>query len=212
MADKLVLTTPTGVAVYPRLSKPDTKYNDNGQYKADLRVPTDEAAPLIDKLRKLYKDHTGKVLTKNPERDNRSAFYYIELDDEGEATGNVVFKLRVTNKINKKTGELWDRRPAQFDSRGKPFTKPKNISGGSKLKVSFEVYLWANADGSGMSLQPLAVQVIDLVEYTGQNLDASSYGFGEEDGYADDGDDYSAGFSDESGADDGAVPAGEDDY
>ena len=210
MADKITFTTPRGTAIYPRLKTPDTKFDENGQYKSDLKMPMDVAAPLIEKLKKIYRDHTGKAHPKSPERDNRNAFFYIETDDEGEETGNVVFKLRVKNKITKK-GDLWDRRPAQFDARGRPLANPKNIGGGSELKVSFEVYCWQTpTGGKGMSLQPEAVQIINLLEFNGQR-DASAYGFGEEDdGYAaDDDDDH--GFSDESDGDQDYVPADEDD-
>lgn len=214
MADKITMTTPRGIAVYPRLDRPDTKFDENGTYKADLRVPADRADALIKKLSKIYRDHTGKVHPKHPERDNKNAFYYIETDEDGEETGNVVFKLRVKNKITRK-GELWDRRPAQFDARGKPIRNPKRVGGGSELIVSFEVYLWQTpTGGKGMSLQPEAVQIISLEEYDGTKS-ADSYGFGAvEDGdyVADDDDDTGNGFTDQSGDyDDEYVPSSEDD-
>lgn len=209
MADKITFTTPKGIAVYPRLKSPDTKYDDNGVYKADLKMPLETAKPLIDKLTKMFKDHTGRSHPKNPERDNRKAFYYMELDDNDDETGNVVFKLRVKNKITKK-GDLWDRRPAQFDARGKAIVNPLNVGGGTEMRVSFEVYLWSNPDGKGMSLQPEAVQIIELVEFTGNNKSADNYGFGEEDGFSADDDDH--GFSDETDdSGDDYVSADEDD-
>lgn len=207
MADKLSFRTPKGVAVYPRLKTPDTKFDDNGQYKADLRLPEAVAAAFVEKYRGVYKDWTGKALPKKPERDNRNAFYYYETDEDGEETGNVVLKLRVKNKITKK-GDLWDRRPAQFDAKGKPIAGAKNVGGGTVMLVAGEVYLWETpSGGKGMSLQPEAVQLIDLKEFSGQKS-AGEFGFGQEDGYTDDGDDDDHGFGDES--DDGDyVPSDE---
>ena len=213
MSDKITLTTPKGIAVYPRLDKPDTKFNDNGTYKTDLKISAKDAKPLLDKLTAMYKDWVGKAHPKNPDQSNRNAFYFMALDDQGNETGDIILKLRVTNKITKK-GDLWDRRPAQFDAKGTPIAKHKAVSGGSTLKVSFEVYQYQLPTGAkGMSLQPEAVQIIDLIEWNG-NKDAGGYGFGQEDGYSDD----TAGFSDESdgGGDDDYVPSDEssdgDDY
>ena len=212
MADKINFRTPKGTAIYPRLKTPDTKFDENGSYKCDLKVPMDVAESFIKNMSAIYRDHTGKAHPKRPDRDNRNAFFYIETDEDGEETGNVVFKLRVKNKVTRK-GDLWDRRPAQFDAKGKPIGDPKNVGGGSTLIVAGEVYLWQNSSGGkGMSLQPEAVQIIDLKEFSGFKS-ASEYGFGEEDGFtADDADKHD--FDDESGDDDSGsdyVPADEDD-
>lgn len=211
MADKITLNTPRGIAVYPRLNAPDTKFDDLGQYKSDLRVARDAAQPLMDKLHKLFKDWTGKAHPKNPEKDNKNAVYYIETDEDGNETGFVVFKLRVKNKLTKK-GELWDRRPAQFNAKGKAIETPKKVGGGSELIVSFEVYCWQNPAGTkGMSLQPEAVQILKLVEFSSQK-DASAYGFAAQEGDDDaDEDDDDNGFTDQSGGDGESVSADEDD-
>ncbi len=209
MSDKIQFQTPKGVAVYPRLKTPDTKFDDNGQYKADLKVSADVAKPFITKFRQVYKDHVGSVLPKKPDRSSKTAFYYFELDDEGEETGDVIFKLRVKNKITRK-GDLWDRRPAQFDAKGSPISDPKNVGGGSTLLVAGEVYLWQNpSGGKGMSLQPEAIQILDLKEFIAGGKSAGDFGFGSEEGFTDD---SSHGFGDETCEDkQDTVPADEDD-
>ncbi len=199
MADKIIIKIPRGVAVYPALSRPDTRFDDLGSYKADVAIPRDRAEGVLKKLNALYRDHMGKVHPKHPDSSNKNAIWYVETDSEGEETGNVVIKLRVKNKIIKKTGEVWDRRPAQFDAKGKPIGKPKNAWGGSEFIVSAEVYCWENNGTKGLSLQPLAVQIIKLVEGGSAAKAVSDFGFGEEDGgYEDDG----PGFGDESDDDD----------
>lgn len=212
MADKR-LYTPVGTAVYPRLKNPDTKYNDLGQYKADLSLPMNdpEVKALMDELLADYKAHVGKAHPKSPGRENRNAFYYIEEDEEGEPTGNIVLKLRVTNKIRKRDGVLWDRKPAQFDAALKPIDV--NPWGGTKMSVSFDVYEWNNDGSKGFSLQPIGVQIIDLV--TGDGPSAENLGFAKRDGYVapkdvdhDDEDDSGPNQSDD--ADDGEVVDGAD--
>jgi len=174
MADKR-LSTPVGTAVYPRLKTPDTKFDDLGIYKADVSVSAEAAAPLIDILMKIWKDHVGKAAKKadNP-------MFANEVDEAGEETGNVVFKLRVKNRMNKK-GELWDRRPALFDAALKPIDV--NPWGGSQYAVSFDTHCWDYGDKKGVSLQPAGVQIIELVTGDG-SPNASAMGFAAQEGYA----------------------------
>lgn len=200
MAD-VRLSTPKGVAVYPRLKTPDTKFDEHGIYKADVAIPLEEAQPLMEKLQGIHKAHTGKAAAK---ADN--TMWSMELDDAGEETGRVIFKLRVKNRLNRK-GELWDRRPKQFDATLKPIDV--NPWGGSEMVVSFDVYEWVSGNKKGVSLQPVAVQIIDLK--TGSGADASSFGFGKQDGFTADEDDF--GFDGEDEEDtDAADGDGGDDY
>jgi hypothetical protein len=182
MADKITLTTPKGIAVFPALIRPDTKFDELGQYKCDLRVPVQEAQGFIKKIEDVYRNHIGKAHPKNPESGNKNALYAVERDDDGNATGNVILKIRVKNKL-RKDGEVWDRRPRLFDAKLNPLTGIKSIWGGTEMKVSCEVYCWSNGATKGVSLQPLGVQILKLVEGTGGGADASSMGFEAEDGF-----------------------------
>lgn len=172
MADKR-LSTPEGIAVYPRLKTPDTKFDDLGIYKADVAVPMAAAEELMAELTADFKKHTGKAPKKS-----ENTMWIFETDDQGEETGNVIFKIRVKNRINSK-GDLWDRRPKLFDAALKPIDV--NPWGGSKMVVSFDVYEWNAGGKKGISLQPVGVQIIDLK--TGSGPDASSMGFQKKDGY-----------------------------
>lgn len=174
MAD-IRLSTPLGTAVYPRLKTPDTKFDDLGIYKADVAIPMSEAEPLMAQLGDIFKKHTGKAAKKA-----ENTMWLFETDDQGEETGNVIFKLRIKNRISKKTGELWDRRPKMFDATLKPIDE--NPWGGSKMIVSFDVYGWDAGGKKGVSLQPVAVQIVELV--SGSGPDASSFGFGATEGYS----------------------------
>lgn len=168
---------PAGEAVYPALSRPDTKYNPLGDYKANTRVPKDDAKATIAALQKIAKDHIGKALPIK-----KNALWEFEVDNEtGEETGYVVFKIKAKNK-QLKDGSTWDRRPLIID--GKRNTVPASVAvwGGSRIRVKVEVYCFKTKDGPGMSLQPVTVQVLKLVTGTGGQPDIS--GFDEdEDGY-----------------------------
>ena len=189
MADKR-LSTPVGTAVYPRLKTPDTKFDDLGAYKADISIPAAEAAALITELTDIWKAHVGKAPKKadNP-------MFSMETDDQGEETGNVIFKMRAKNKMNK-NGELWDRRPKLFDASLNPIDV--NPYGGTKYVVSFEARAWEYGDKKGVSLQPLGVQIIELIE-GGSATNAAAMGFAAQDGYASPAHEGAEAFRDESG-------------
>lgn len=202
MAKGTVITFPKGIAVYPALDRPDTKFDELGAYKADFKLPMAEAEPYVEKLMSIWKGHVGKAAKKN---DN--PMFYFETDDDGEETGNVVFKVRVKNKISQKTGKLWDRRPMVIDAKKGDFPVDVPVWGGSTIRVQVEVYEWtAGGTKKGVSLQPLMVQIIDLVTGGGRG-DTSA--FDEEDGYETEegANTDTSGFDDESGDD-----AANDDY
>ena len=194
MANNEQISIGPGKAVYPRLSQPDTKFDELGQYKADVSVPLAEAEPIMEILSKPFKAHTGKA----PKKADNTMFYF-ETDINGDETGNVVFKCRVKNKLRKRDGKLWDRKPKLFDAALKPVDV--NPFGGSTYVVSAEVYAWEAGAKKGVSLQPVGVQIIELVSGSGPS--ASSMGFKAQEGYMADPNegDYADGGDDDNEAD-----------
>ena len=123
------ISLPLGRAIYPSLKTADTKFHDLGIYKCNVSVPVKEATSTMEKLSAIYKQHTGKAPVKT---DN--TMWKMEVDEEtGEDTGNVIFKCSVKN-VRRRDGELWDRRPKQFDAKMNPVTL--DPSGGTELYVS----------------------------------------------------------------------------
>ncbi|KQR67889.1 ssDNA-binding protein [Rhizobium sp. Leaf341] len=170
-----VLTSTKGVAVYPALNRPDTKFDELGQYKADIKLSQEAAAPLVAAIQKVAKEHMGKVMPKA-----KNSCFESVLNDDGEETGEVLFKIRVKNKLRKSDGKLWDRRPLIIDAKKNDLPVAVAIWGGTTMRVQFEVYPWNTGAKKGISLQPVMVQVIDLVTGGGRG-DANA--FDEEDGY-----------------------------
>ena len=170
MAD-IKMNTPKGTAVFPSLARPDTKFDELGMYKADLSVPLQEAKDLMGKLSEVFKRHTGKAPNAN-----ENTMWYKQTDkDTGEETGNVVFKIRVKNRMTK-SGQLWDRKPVLFDAALKPIQV--NPWGGTEMIVSMSVYAWNAGGKMSVSLQPQAIQIINLVEGG-----TSSHGFEATEGF-----------------------------
>ncbi len=186
------LTTPKGIAKFPWLNRPDTRFNSDGVYTVSLLLTPEEAQPLMEQLDELAdqavekakqdlvekgkKTHAKKVVRMEP--------YKMEEDAEGTETGMVEFKFKMKAKITKKDNTVIELFPKLFDSKGKPINAEETqVFGGSIIKVNYtpSPYYVASTKGAGVSLQLNAVQVIELISRGG---DASFFGFDvEEDGF-----------------------------
>lgn len=219
--------TPRGIAHFPRLNDPDTKFHKHGVYKADILLTDEQAQPLIKQVQEWALDKMGEELPVSdtiikkkgkyrPNEDNN--VFQPDFDpDTGEMTGNWVFKLRVKNYTytDKKTKEekLWDRRPKVFSASGKPAMKAK-IGGGSEYAVVYEVYFGKVSTGElYMALQPVAIQLYKLVEWSAGGASAADYGIEADEGWEPE-DDFSDDMADDDADDDAddGMEDGEDDF
>lgn len=181
-------TTPKGKANYPWLNTPDTKFDADGVFKCNLIVPAKEAKALIkqidDEVKKAVADAKAKAKPADAKKIKEGEKPYAEeVDDEGEPTGNIVFKTKQRAKIKTKKGDIIDKVIPIFDAKGTRIQA--NVGGGSTLKLNVELayYYVAAQKTAGVSLRLQAVQVYDLVEF-GSGASAGSYGFSDdEDGY-----------------------------
>ena len=175
------IVTPMGNAIYPWLTSPDTKFNPEGEYKVSLSVKEKEATPLISKIDSQIKEAI-KLAPQGKKVKESEKPYQPELDDDGQETGNIIFKFKMRAQIKTKDGRTIPMSPKLFDASGVLMTECNSIWGGSKIKVSADMIpYYVAAVGAGVSLRLKAVQVIDLV--TGGGDDAGSFGFQKEDGY-----------------------------
>jgi hypothetical protein len=173
-------TTPAGIAQYPYLNKPDTKFNPDGDYKVNLELPIEEAQQLIAKLDELHEAAKAKAKKENPGKKIKDGSPGYDINEE---TGAVTFKFKTKAKITTKNGDSFAQKVAIFDAKGKPLVNAPNIGSGSKLKVSFETVPYFTAiAGAGLSLRVKAVQLLELREFSSGG-NAEAYGFSEEDGY-----------------------------
>lgn len=175
-------TTPAGIAQYPYLTKPDTKFNPDGEYKLKLEIPGDEAQALVTFLDEQVEASLAKA-KKDPDNAGKRIKsgeppYVID-----ENTGKVIVSFKLKAIVRPKKGEPFTQKPALFDAKGKPLGVDAKIGGGSKVKIAYEVVPFFTAlVGASVSLRMKAVQVIDLREFSG-GAGADAYGFGEEEGY-----------------------------
>jgi hypothetical protein len=167
--------TPPGVAIWPYLTQPDTKFNEDGEFrvKLELAYKDDGVEDLIAEI-----DAQMKQSLEESEANKAADPPY----KENEASDGVVVSFKSKAKGTRKDGSTWEYRPALFDAAGKPIKSSEvKIGNGSILKVSFTPNRWNTPMlGAGVTLRIQGAQIIKLEEYGGR---AEDHGFGAEDGY-----------------------------
>ena len=164
-----------GVAIYPHLNRPDVKFNENGEYKVNLKIPEDKAKGMIAIYEKAIQDSISEAEAKLNGKKVKLAPKPYSIEN-----GQAVFKYKMkATGINRKTKEPFSQRPALFDAKKNPLNPSScNIWGGSKMKIAYVLRsYYSPALGAGVTAQLKAVQIIELVE--GKQLDL----FAKEDGY-----------------------------
>lgn len=218
----LSIKTPKGIASWPRLAEPDTKFKPEGEYSVKLRLRGADAANLVaiidqfhDEVCEHFADDIkeAKAKEKNPKKreaiPERADSPYKELYENDAPTGEYEFNFKMkASGVSKKTGKPWTRKPSVFDSKARPLQGEAlaKVGGGSVIKVVGEARpFYTAALGAGVSLALEAVQVIEVKTFGDRS--ASAFGFGDEGG---DDDGASAnGFTDESGS---SEAAGHEDF
>lgn len=175
--------TPIGVARYPHLNKPDTRFDDDGVYKCDLIVPADEAQELIEYLEGIRDEFFDSLDAKKRKQYSKAPVFEEELDEAGDETGNVIIKTKLNAVGRNDKGDEWTNEPKLFDAFGNPVDRESvQIWSGSKLIIAGAVrtYAMGSTKMVGVSLKCDGVQIVKLV--TGGQATAETFGFGAVDG------------------------------
>ena len=180
MATKIVrYVSPKGIAMYPWVLTADTAFVKEGVYHIQLECPQDDpkTTELVEKLTVILDKEHDALSKEKKKKLNKIPFF-----EESEDGKHLVFKFKQNKIIKRKDGTTSEVKIPLFDAKGKPITKEIKLGNGSVCRISFTVAPYYNATnkGVGLSLRLVAVQVIELVEYSAGN--AESYGFDEEEG------------------------------
>lgn len=195
------IVTPVGTAYYAHLFKPAVFEGKTGDYEISVVFPesyTEKLKGMIDKVlvqAEESPEFKGKKFT-------RPLLGYQEKDEDDKVfKGATVFKFKMKPEgTNRKTGETFKRKVAVFDA-SKSLVKDINIGNGTTVKVCATIAPYHTSKTvHGVGLYMEAVQIIDLVEWTGEKS-ADSYGFAEEDGYTADSPTFDEDANDEAGED-----------
>jgi hypothetical protein len=113
MATKTI-TTPVGIARYPSLNRPDTKFDDIGVYKVNLEMSSEDAEPFIKQIEALFAEFLDDK--KRELKKDKLKLHAAPWEDND---GLVQLKLKVKAMGKNKEGETFSRQPKLFGS-GRP--------------------------------------------------------------------------------------------
>ena len=140
MVDKLEThVTSKATFKYPHLTKPDVKFNPDGEYKVTLVFKNGEGKDFVNKIEDEYKKSVELAKSNNQGKTIKSAAPPYKVNEAGEV--EATFKLKAVGKSSK-TGNTWSQKPAIFDASGKPAEIKEIIYGGSEGKVSYNIVPW----------------------------------------------------------------------
>lgn len=160
------IVSPRGVAMYPKLITPDTKFKTEGEYSVKLRIPEAAATPLVEML-----DEQMEASYEKAASDPKNKGKKIKRADppyKQEESGEYVFHFKMTAS-GEYEGKKYTQRPVIADSKGTVIDPkvPLKIGSGTEMKVSFQLYPWWTALlGAGVSLRLKGAQILKLVEYS----------------------------------------------
>ena len=84
------IVTPRGKLVYPHLNKADTKFDKDGVWRANLRIPKEEAKSLVDDIDNQIPENATEETNK---RNKKVKVANPPYTDDGE--GNYVFNFKL---------------------------------------------------------------------------------------------------------------------
>ena len=190
-----IVVTPAGIASWPHLNSPDTKFVEPGKFpKYSVKLQFDPNDPAWAKfMADSQADFDAKLeayKADNPKFAKRMsvanpAFREV-FDEEGEPTGLLELVARMGSQyIDRKTNKVVKLKPGICDAAKNNLTNPPPIWGGSTLKVAVRRGLHTTGAEYTEFWQINGVQIINLV--TGGAGSGGVGGmFDAEDGYEDD--------------------------
>lgn len=203
-------TTPVCVAIWPKLTNPDSYKNGPLNFNTKLRLAADH--PFVEELRvhaeRCFAEQKALLVADGNKAAAKALVnvgypYSVELDEEGNETGFVkILAKRDAVKLDKVTKKEIGRVTIPiFDGAGNK-VEGIDIWGGSEIRVSgwISSYYFPANKAAGAALRITAVQVLKLV--SGGALSAAGYGFGS------DGDAIAAPAAAQSAGEEDGEPAG----
>jgi len=174
-----------GKSLWAKVFEPDTRFVDDGEYSTSVIVPEAEAAEVCEQLESLIDDEYNKVVKEKPQLKatlSKRPVTEPDYDQDGNETGNVVFKTKLKAKIRGKNGQVYSQKVNVVDAKRNPMSGDQLVGNGSLVKVAVEpvTYVMQSTKQVGVSLRLKAMQVIDLVEHGSSSTDSI---FQEEEGF-----------------------------
>jgi hypothetical protein len=167
-----ILTTAVGTLFFPYLRKPrahkdapdklayDTGFLLSGAAADELIAKVDAWAKQSEAENKLrpgdkpYQEHTDKERNVIP--------------------GVTRFKFKLRTGMKLKDGSVWNRKPKIVDSQGNPVPESVRLTTGTRARIKYQPHLATGGNKSWVVLQPLLVQIVELVD-SGDDVSIEAY-------------------------------------
>jgi len=179
------VVTPKGKALWCKITEPDRKYNEFGEYSTSLVLdPEDDAVrAFVDKLetlRDVALAETKETLGPKGAMYKPRGIATAEFDQDGKPTGMVIIKVKLKD-VDKRTAAGQADRITVVDAGKVPVSPVPLIGNGSIIRCAAYAnpYTMANNKEVGISLIWTKMQLIELVSFSTGGED-----FDEEDGFA----------------------------
>ena len=179
------ITTPAGVAVYPKLRTTEVfDGEDTGKYVCGIKLSKDATDKLITRI-----ENEWEMAKKSPDfdgkrygRNSAPALGYHEDKD-----GDSVFKAKTNAVIKTKAGDVIEKTMAVFDKKGKPMDEEMEVGNGSTIRLCMLLRpFYASATVYGIQLLLKAVQVLNYVAPAAGSVSADDCGFDVEEDFDED--------------------------
>lgn len=176
-----LVTSPLGEAEWAYLVKPDTKFNELGEYKVNVIVGPEEGAAFKAQLEGILgafvedlKRQADTKATAGKKKEVKVSEFlpWTDLED-----GRVVFKFKRKAKVINDKGETFEFTVNLMDGRGAVIPPDRaesvQIGNGSMIRCRAEAMTYHSAmQGAGLSLRLQDVQIKKLVAYQSNAFDA----------------------------------------
>lgn len=164
-----VFTTPIGQLEFPWITKADTRYDPEGVFQTKLVLPFEDVLTqeLIAKLAKVRDDFVGTLDVAKQKSFRSNDVYEEELNDEGEATGNIKIKAKLKAVVTPREGDSFTQAPEIIFVNEEESGRP--IYGGTMARLKGQIVPYTNAAQKivGVTLRLRSVQVVELVSGEG---------------------------------------------
>lgn len=179
------VVSPKGKALWCKVTEPDRKFDPEGTLSTTLILDPNEpdVQAFIERLEALQDqafEETKETLGAKASQVRKRPFYVDHTDQDGNQTGNIVFKFALKNvdarKSQGRTSEI-----VVVDSHKQPVKPVPLVGNDSVVRVAAFVYPYYMAVSKeiGLSFMWTKMQIIELNEYAGKSDD-----FEDEDGFA----------------------------
>jgi len=142
--------TPAGIAIAPKLNRPDYRHSAKGYYSLKLRLSADDAAALTDYI----DSEASQAVAQAQLKQGAVTVHPARLPYTVQEDGTFLFTFRARS-----TGKRKPVGPRILNDRG--FHKPQTaIVEGMPLRVGFSVQPYHGGIGAGVALRVKNVQTV----------------------------------------------------